>query len=71
VPGGQTITDLLPGGVLLENPFAKTVTEPIDGVAGASGQTGYAPIIQGGVNVGYSITGFGKAALVLTLTSGS
>ncbi len=69
-PGGDTITTMLPGAVLLENPFTKLATEPIDGVAGAPGVTGYVPIVQAGVNVGYSITGFGKTALILTLTSG-
>jgi type IV pilus assembly protein PilA len=69
---GQTIVDMLPGGALLENPFDKAgAGQPIDGAAVAPGQTGYAPILQGGVNVGYTITGFGKTALILTLTSGS
>jgi prepilin-type N-terminal cleavage/methylation domain-containing protein len=69
-PAGATITDMLPGGALLENPFTKAATEPIDGTATTAGQSAYDPIIQGGVNVGYTITGFGKAALILTLTSG-
>ncbi len=70
-PSGSTITTMLPGGVLLENPFTKVATEPVDGVAAAAGQTGYAPVVQGGVNVGYSITGAGKEAnVIITLTSG-
>lgn len=48
----------------LVNPFTNGETEPVDGAAGTAGQTGYAPIIQGGVNVGYTITGFGKDATV-------
>lgn len=70
-PGGDTITSMLPGGVLLENPFTKIATEPVDGNPAANpGETAYAPIVQGGVNVGYTITGFGKTALIITLTSG-
>ena len=69
-PGGDTITAMLPGAALIENPFTKVATEPIDGVAGLPGQSAYVPIVQGGVNVGYSITGFGKSALILTLSSG-
>ena len=71
VPGGDTMTALLPGGVLLDNPFDKVADQPIDGAAAAAGETGYAPIVQGGVNVGYTITGFGKTALIITLSSGS
>jgi len=65
------IIPMLPGGVALENPFTKAATEPVDGAAATPGQTGYVPIVQGGANVGYTITGFGKTALIITLTSGS
>ena len=69
---GQTITDMLPGGVLLENPFTKGVSEPIDGAAAGPGVTGYVPVVDAaGSNVGYTITGFGKTALIITLSSGS
>jgi type IV pilus assembly protein PilA len=71
-PSGDTITDMLPGGALLENPFTKGSTEPIDGAAATAGQTGYVPVAVGGVNIGYTITGCGKDAgvTVITLTSG-
>lgn len=70
-PAGQTITTMLPGGVLLENPFTKLPTEPIDGAAAAPGVTGYLPIVQNGVNVGYTITGAGKNSnVIITLSSG-
>jgi len=71
-PNGDAIVDMLPGGVLLDNPFTKTITEPIDGAAATSGQTGYAPVVVAAVNIGYTITGCGKDAgvLVITLTSG-
>ena len=71
-PSGDTITTMLPGGVLLENPFTKAASEPVDGAAATAGQTGYAPIVQNLVNVGYTITGCGKEAgvTILTLSSG-
>lgn len=71
-PNGDTITDMLPGGVLLENPFTKGATEPVDAAAATAGQTGYLPVAIAGVNIGYSITGCGKDAgtTVITLTSG-
>ena len=56
---------------IIDQRVTKIATEPIDGVAAAAGQTGYVPVNQGGVNVGYSITGAGKAAnVIITLTSG-
>lgn len=72
------IQPLLPAGALLDNAFTGNATEPVLGVAAATGQVGYAPIDVGGVLVGYSITGFGKDAtagpdatgILLTLTSG-
>ncbi len=71
-PNGDTITAMLPGGGLLENPFTKAATEPVDVAATTSGQTGYVPIVMALVNVGYTITGCGKDAgvLVITLSSG-
>jgi hypothetical protein len=63
---------MLPGGQRLENPFTHANTEPINGAAATEGQTGYQPIQQNGVNVGYTITGAGKGGqVVITLTSGS
>jgi type IV pilus assembly protein PilA len=70
---GESIVDMLPGAALLENPFTKAASEPVDGAAANSGETGYAPIIDGsGVNVGYTITGVGKTAgtTIITLSSG-
>ena len=60
----------LPGGGLLENPFTKNATEPVDQAAASPGQTGYVVTQQNNANVGYTITGFGKTALVITLSSG-
>lgn len=71
-PAGQTITAMLPGGALLENPFTKAATEPVDGAAANPGESGYVPIVQNAVNVGYTITGVGKEAgtTIITLSSG-
>ena len=72
LPSGDTIEDLLPGALLLSNPFTKVASEPQWGAAAASqGETGYVPIVQGGVNVGYTIDGYGKSATIITLSSGS
>ncbi len=60
----------LPAGALMTNPFTKAATEPVDGAAATPGQTGYVVVAQNGVNVGYTITGFGKTANIITLTSG-
>ena len=65
------LTALLPGGALLENAFTGVASEPSAATAANPGEVGYAPIIQNAVNVGYTITGFGKEAVVITLTSGS
>jgi type IV pilus assembly protein PilA len=71
-PSGQTIIAMLPSGTNLQNPFTKAATEPVTGTANAAGETGYAPIVQNAVNVGYTITGVGKTAgtIILTLSSG-
>ena len=71
-PSGQTITTMLPGGALLSNPFTKVNDQPVDGAAATAGQSGYVPIAQNGVNVGYTITGCGKTdgTVILTLSSG-
>jgi prepilin-type N-terminal cleavage/methylation domain-containing protein len=72
-PGNDTIVDMLPGGALLENPFTKVGTEPVNAAAANPGETGYVPVVQNGVNVGYTITGVGKVAntTIITLTSGT
>ncbi len=66
-PLGNTLIDLLPGGLLLENPYTSLRTEPIDGAAATPGQTGYMPIVDNGIKVGYSITGFGSFWVIITL----
>ncbi len=70
-PAGDTVLILMSNGVLLENPFTKLATEPIDGAAATAGQTGHVPFVSPtGTNDGYTITGFGFAVMVQTLTSG-
>jgi type IV pilus assembly protein PilA len=69
-PGGDTIITLLPGGQHLENPWTNARSEPVDGGAAALGQTGYRPIVENGVPVGYIIDGYGRQAVVITLRNG-
>ncbi|MBN2070387.1 MAG: prepilin-type N-terminal cleavage/methylation domain-containing protein [Candidatus Krumholzibacteriota bacterium] len=69
-PGGNTLIDMLPGGHTLFNPFTSNDSEPINGVAAGSGQIGYLPNVNNGIRDGYTITGFGNDATVLTLKGG-
>lgn len=69
-PGGTTILDLLPGGGRLLNPFTMVATEPVNAAAANPGETGYQVVVQGGMNVGYTITGFGEKVVILTLNNG-
>ena len=72
-PSNETITDMLPGGALMDNPFTKAPTEPVNGGAAGAGQTGYVPEVDAaGINVGYTIDGIGKdgVTVIITLTSG-
>ncbi|HOX24131.1 MAG TPA: prepilin-type N-terminal cleavage/methylation domain-containing protein [Candidatus Krumholzibacteria bacterium] len=65
------LTPKLPGARLLKNPFTGAQTEPQFGVAAATrGQVGIVGVVQAGTTVGYTITGFGKDAIVVTLLSG-
>jgi hypothetical protein len=64
---GNTIIDLLPGGEMLVNPFINLRVEPLNGVAGNPGQTGYVPVIHGGINVGYTITGYAEYYTIVML----
>ncbi|MFH2051003.1 MAG: prepilin-type N-terminal cleavage/methylation domain-containing protein [bacterium] len=62
---------ILPGAHLLQNAFTGVNTEPqFSAVAAATGQLGVQAIAAGGVNVGYTITGFGKQALIIQLSNG-
>ncbi len=67
-PSGQSVIDLLPGGLELENPFTNAFTEPVNSAALMPGATGYVPDRQGGtVNDSYQITGYGAESLIITL----
>ena len=72
LPTGQTLIDLLPLGVLLENPFSHVQDSPINGIAANAGVVGYQSFDNDGDGIpdGYSITGFGYDALLLTYTAG-
>ena len=68
---GPDITPLLPGQGLMVNTFTGAASEPQFGaVAGQTGEIGLEPVNQGGVPVGYRISAFGKAKVVLTISSG-
>ena len=66
-PNGKTVIELLPNGVRLVNPFTGQATEPVTGTAVTPGQIGYVPHIESGNTVGYTITGFGEAAIIVIL----
>ena len=66
---GNTLVDLLPGGLYLTNPFTNIRSEPFSGAAMVSGQTGYVAAIDS-VAVGYTITGFGANFFIITLVKG-
>jgi prepilin-type N-terminal cleavage/methylation domain-containing protein len=71
-PAGVSLVGMLPGAVLLENPFTRATTEPVDGAAANVGSTGYVPIVQNGTRVGYKINGIGRhgGSNVILLSSG-
>ena len=61
----------LPGAGLMENAFTGANSEPQFGAAAAAaGQIGIVAKQQAGITVGFTITGFGKDALILELTNG-
>jgi prepilin-type N-terminal cleavage/methylation domain-containing protein len=74
LPSGDVLVDLLPGGVLLDNPFTKAATEPVAGAPAGAGSTGYLAIDDDGDGTmdGYQIDGIGKdgATVIISLTSG-
>jgi len=65
------IVPFLPGQQRLKNSFSGNRTEPVAGAAANAGEVGYQAVAGGGgVNVGYTITGFGRTQLILTLNGG-
>jgi hypothetical protein len=67
-PSGQTVTDLLPGGHLLTNPYTLAATEPVNGVAVNPGETGYSPAHGGGIKASCIITGYGRYWPIISLS---
>ena len=61
---------MLPGGQPVNNPFTNNNTEPVNGAAALPGQIGYTPIINNMIIDGYTITGFGRETIVITLSEG-
>jgi len=69
---GADLQPLLPGGNLLDNAFDGNPSEPrFAAAAAAPGEVGIVAVVQGRVNVAYTITGFGKDATILAVRSGS
>lgn len=65
------ITALLPNQVLLKNAFTNAPTEPQFGAAAAqSGQVGVVALMVDGFMTAYTITGFGKDAIIQTNRGG-
>jgi hypothetical protein len=70
-PFGETVVDFLPGGHLMENPFTRMATEPVNMSACNPGETGHQaiygthPVHGPGVCVGYCITGAGRRGTVI------
>jgi hypothetical protein len=62
----------MPGALMLKNPFTNVRSEPLSsGAAASPGQVGYVPIVGGtGTIDGYTITGFGRSAIIVSLTNG-
>lgn len=70
-PWGGTMIDILPRNQLLQNPFSRAYTEPIDGPAVIPGQTGYQPVLDpNNIVIGYIITGQGETNQVCRFTNG-
>ncbi len=68
---GADLLPLMPGQILIENSFTRIRTEPQFGALGAIiGEIGIIAIVQGGVNVGYTINGIGNSGEILVLASG-
>jgi prepilin-type N-terminal cleavage/methylation domain-containing protein len=65
------IRPFLPYGLLLINAFSGDRTEPQFGsVAATPGQVGIVVVIQNGIPVGYTISGFGRNDIVISYTGG-
>jgi len=66
---GNTVIDLLPGGIHLENPYLGANVEPFHGFATNPGQIGHWATTGGtGEPTDYVITGHGETDVILTLT---
>lgn len=73
-PHGETIIDILPGGLRLKNPFTKQPTSPtcvkVLPDSTEAGEVCYVPVIDDGNCLDYIIAGYGKnGRRFYTLTS--
>lgn len=66
---GYTLLDLLPGGQLLENPYTRLRTEPVDYPTGRPGGIHYDMIQMYGWDICYVVTGNGMYGPIAELTN--
>ena len=68
---GADLLPLLPGGRLLSNAFTRNLSEPRFGaMAAAPGEIGVQVMLIDGLPRAYTITGFGKDEIVMTVRGG-
>ncbi len=64
------LTPMLPGGGLMTNAFTDAASEPQFGAPAAGpGQVGLEGVMVGGNMAGYRITGYGRSAVIITLSN--
>lgn len=56
---GESLIDLLPGGVLIENPYTQNFSEPSENDFGCPGEISYEAKVRLTIPVGYKIKGYG------------
>lgn len=71
LPNGDTLVDLLPGGLLMQNPWTQLATEPRNGAPAQPGEVGFTGLLNAGIVTGYTIEGFGGDGLILTVGNGN
>ena len=60
------LTQYIPNGGLLPNPYTQARTEPsFADATGTNGAVGFTPIVQGGLNVGYTMNAARQGGAVL------
>lgn len=65
---GKTLIDFLPGRERFINPFTGEPTEPVDRAAANPGEIGYEEHIYGIECTAYTLTGFGRDSVIITIS---